>query len=176
MAARGWQRQMSDIETLLLGIQDVAYMAENMVIAAESLGLGSCYLGAAPHYADRIIEEYGLPEKVFPLVQLSMGYPAEDAPTRPRYPVEFVLFEDRYPDLEANQVEKAMKEMDDGYLLQDYYRNLGDKIPLSEKRKETFTYNEYSWTEHISRKLGQWGKDPNELVSAVSRCGFALST
>ena len=84
MAARGWRREMSDVGTLLLGIQDAAYMAENMVIAAESLGLGSCYLGAAPYYADRIIEEYGLPEKVFPLVQLAMGFPAENAAPRPR--------------------------------------------------------------------------------------------
>ena len=73
MAARGWQRAMCDLSVLLLGIQDVAYMAQNMVQAAEALGLGSCFLGAAPFYAGRIVEEYGLPPRVFPLVQLAMG-------------------------------------------------------------------------------------------------------
>jgi len=39
--------------------------------------------------ADKIIEEYNLPEKVFPVVQLVMGYPAEEKETRPRYPMDF---------------------------------------------------------------------------------------
>ena len=175
MSARGWQREMSDIGVLLLGVQDAAYMAENMVIAAESLGLGSCYLGAAPYYADRIIEEYDLPEKVFPLVQLTMGYPAEDTPPRPRYPLEFTLFEDRYPRFGPDQVARAMKEMDEGYLSQDYYRNLNAKIPLSKGREETLTFDDYSWTEHISRKLGQWGKDPHELLAPLAKCGFVVT-
>jgi len=175
MSARGWQREMSDVSTLLLGIQDAAYMAENMVIAAESLGLGSCYLGATPYYAERIIEEYDLPLRVFPLVQLTMGYPAEDPSSRPRYPLDFTLFEDRYPRFEPDQIERAMKEMDEGYLSQDYYRSLNAKIPLSEGREETFTFDEYSWTEHISRKLGQWGRDPNELLTPLAKYGFRVS-
>jgi nitroreductase len=175
MAARGWQRSMSDVGTLLLGIQDAAYMAENMVLAAESLGLGSCYLGAAPMYADRIIKEYDLPEKVFPLVQLTMGYPTEDQPQRPRYPMTFSLFEDRYPRLNADQVSQAMAVMDEGYLDQDYYRNMNAMIPLSEGREETYSFDDYSWTEHISRKLGQWGRDPQELLTQLAACGFDLA-
>ncbi|GAG19150.1 unnamed protein product [marine sediment metagenome] len=175
MSARGWERQMSDVGTLLLGIQDAAYMAENMVIAAESLGLGSCYLGATPYYAGRIIEEYDLPSKVFPLVQLTMGYPAEDVPSRPRYPLEFTLFENRYPSFGPDEVARAMKKMDEGYLSQDYYRSLNARIPLSEGREETFRFDEYSWSEHISRKLGQWGKDPNELLTSLAKCGFRVS-
>ena len=57
MEVRGWRRAMCDLSTLLLGIQDAAYMAQNMVQAAESVGLGSCYMGGAPYYADRIVEE-----------------------------------------------------------------------------------------------------------------------
>jgi FMN reductase (NADPH) len=176
MAARGWERKMSDIGALLLGVQDAAYMAENMVIAAESFGLGSCYLGAAPMYADRIIKEYDLPPKVFPLVQLAMGYPSEEQPPRPRYPITFTLFEDRYPRLDADQVAAAMAQMDEGYLSQDYYRNLNVMIPLSEGREETFSFDTYSWTEHISRKVGQWGHDPQELLAQLAACGFNLGT
>ena len=174
MAARGWQRSMSDVGILLLGIQDAAYMAENMVLAAESLGLGSCYLGAAPMAADRIIKEYDLPAKVFPLVQLTMGYPAEERPPRPRYPMTLTLFEDRYPQFSDDQVAEAMAEMDKGYLSQDYYRSLNAMIPLSEGREETFTFDDYSWTEHISRKVGQWGHDPQALLTQLAICGFNL--
>ena len=175
MAARGWQRQMSDISALLLGIQDASYMAENMVLAAESLGLGSCFLGAAPYYADRIIEDYELPEKVFPFVQLTMGFPAEDAQPRPRYPMDFALFEDRYPRFDADQIERAMTVMDEGYLSQEYYRKLNAKIPLQEGKQESFSFDDYSWTEHISRKLGQWGKDPREILAPLAKCGFDLN-
>jgi len=176
MAARGWRRCMSDVGILLLGVHDAAYMAENMVLAAESLGLGSCYLGAAPMMADRIIKEYDLPAKVFPLVQLAMGYPSEGQPPRPRYPLAFTLFEDRYPRFRSDQVAEAMAVMDEGYLAQDYYRNLNAMIPLSDGQEESFSFDDYSWTEHISRKVGQWGHDPQELLTQLAVCGFNLGT
>ena len=47
MALRGWKLVTNDLLMLVFGIQDAAYMAENMVIAAESLGLSSCFLGSA---------------------------------------------------------------------------------------------------------------------------------
>lgn len=175
MAARGWRRAMCDLSTLLLGVQDAAYMAQNMVQAAESVGMGSCYLGGAPYFADRIVEEYALPPRVFPLVQLAMGYPAEDPPVRPRYPIGFALFEDRYPELDRGTIDRAMEAMDDGYLSQGYYRSLGAMIPLDEGREEAFTYEDYSWTEHISRKLGQWSKRPDELLRALEACGFDVA-
>jgi FMN reductase (NADPH) len=46
MEKRGWKIEANDLSVLILGIQDATLMAENMVIAAESLGLGSCFLGA----------------------------------------------------------------------------------------------------------------------------------
>lgn len=174
LAKRGWKRVMCDAATLLLGIQDACYLAQNMVIAAESLGLGSCYLGAAPFQASKIIEEYSLPDRVLPIVQLAMGYPAEDPPVRPRYPLEFTLFEDRYPALGEAEVMQAMDQMDAGYLAQDYYRKRDARLPLADDREEAYTYDDYSWTEHISRKLGQWSQDPSGLLDALAACGFHL--
>jgi FMN reductase (NADPH) len=175
MAGRNWRLITNDLALLVLGIQDAALMAENMVIAGRSLGLGSCFLGNPPHRAEEIAEEYDLPQRVFPLVQLVMGYPAEDPPPRPRYPPEFVLFEDKYPKLNQNTISKAMKQMDQGYLAQNYYRNLKAKIPLKRDREETFTYDNYSWTEHICRKLGQWDPDPKELLEQFQKRGFFLT-
>ncbi|MFW6013136.1 MAG: nitroreductase family protein, partial [Candidatus Bipolaricaulota bacterium] len=121
MEKRDWQITTNDLSLLLFGIEDASLMAENMVIAGESMGLGSCFLGEAPYYAAKIIEDYDLPEKVFPLVQLAMGYPAEEKPTRPRYPLDFVLFEDQYPNFDEKELEEAMEKMDEGYMDQDYY-------------------------------------------------------
>ena len=175
MARRRWKLVASDVVLLFFGIQDASYMAENMVTAARSMGLGSCFLGSAMFRADKIAKEYQLPRRVFPFVQLAMGYPAEDPPPRPRYPLEFTLFEDKYPDLTPKIVSKAMKQMDEGYLAQDYYRKVNAKIPLQGERKETFTYDNYSWTEHICRKWGQWYSDPKELLKQLKKRGFEIS-
>jgi nitroreductase len=174
MARRGWKTGANDLSLMLLGIQDATLMAENMVMAAESLGVGSCFLGAIPYYAKEIIQEYKLPQRVFPLVGLTMGYPADNPPVRPRYPLEFTLFENEYPQFDEATLEKAMQVMDEGYLAQDYYRKANYIIPLEGDRQETFTFDNYSWTEHISRKIGLWQKSPRRILNAFRKCGFHL--
>jgi FMN reductase (NADPH) len=174
MEKRGWQKVTNDLSMLFFGIQDASLMVENMVIAAESFGMGSCFLGVAPYIADKIARKYKLPPRVFPMVQLVMGYPAENPPTRPRYPIKFTLFEDEYPELSDAEIEEAMKQMDDGYLAQNYYRKGKYKIHLESGREETFTYDTYSWTEHISRKWGQWYESPAELLMQLAKRGFKM--
>jgi len=175
MKLRGWEIVSNDLSILFFGIQDSALMAENMAVAGESLGLGSCFLGDTPYRAEKIQKQYQLPMRVFPLVELVMGYPAEDFPPRPRYPLEFTLFEDHYPEMNEEMVERAMKVMDDGYRSQGYYVKQKAKIKLEHGKKETYTYDDYSWTEHISRKWGQWLNDPNELLDQLEKCGFFLT-
>lgn len=174
MKLRGWEVVTNDLSLLFFGIQDAAYMAENMVVAGESLGLFSCFLGNAPYRADKIARDFKLPPRVFPLVQLVMGYPAEEFPPRPRYPLSFTLFEDRYPEFSDEQVAEAMGVMDEGYLAQGYYLKQKAKIRLENGRKETFTYEDYSWTEHISRKWGQWYESPEELLEQLEKRGFKV--
>jgi nitroreductase len=175
MRKRNWPTRMNDLSLLLFGIQDACYMAQNMVVAGRSLGLGSCFIGAAPFRAQAIAEEYSLPERVFPIVQLTMGYPAEDFPPRPRYPLPFALYEERYPEFTEDVVARAMSVMDKGYLAQDYYRDGGRMIQLEGDREETFTYDDYSWTEHMGRKWGQWFPSPDELLGEFEKRGFRLT-
>jgi FMN reductase (NADPH) len=174
MAQRNWQMLADDLMLLIMGMQDAALMAENMVIAAESLGLGSCFLGAAPFLAKDIIEQYHLPPRVFPMVQLVIGYPAEDPPVRPRYPLKFALFEDHYPEFSEEDLQSAMQQMDDGYLAQDYYQSRQAMINLTGERSEKFSYQDYSWTEHICRKWGQQYM-PNNLIEKLTLCGFKIT-
>jgi nitroreductase len=173
MEMRGWQRKASNIHSLFFAVQDAAYMAQNMVIAAESLGMGSCFIGAAPYMSETLRKDCSLPDQVFPLVILAMGYPAENPPVRPRYPMDFHLYEESYPELTEEMTSRAMEEMDSGYLQQNYYRNAGFMIPLSDSsREETFNFDNYSWTEHISRKMGLWSTDPAELFLQMRICGL----
>jgi nitroreductase len=175
MARRGWKTVSNNLSLLFFGIQDAAYAAGNMVTAAESLGMGSCFLGMTPYKATKIQKEYALPSRVFPLVELVMGYPNEDFPPRPRYPLEYTLFEDRYPEMTDEMITRAMQSMDDGYLTQGYYIKQDAKIELEvEGKEETFTYDDYSWTEHMSRKWGQWLENPDELLNQLAACGFPI--
>lgn len=175
MELRGWKRGASNVYSLLFAVQDAAYMAQNMVTAAESLGMGSCFIGAAPFMSGKLRDQCSLPDHVFPLVILAMGFPGEHPPVRPRYPMEFHMFEERYPELTDDMVQEAIEVMDMGYLEQDYYRNAGFMIPLTDKsKKEEYDFDSYGWTEHISRKIGQWGTDPEELLRQLKICGLPL--
>ncbi|MFH2037717.1 MAG: nitroreductase family protein [Candidatus Zixiibacteriota bacterium] len=174
MKRRQWKMITNDLQMLIFGIQDLTLMGENMVMTAESLGLGSCYIGMTPYSAKYLARKHKLPKRVFPIVELVMGYPDEIRPPRPRYPLDAVLFENEYPKFTDEMLDRAMKAMDDGYLAQDYYRNLKAKIKLAGDREETFNYDNYSWTEHISRKWGQWFESPDKLLEQFKQCGFNL--
>lgn len=55
IAAKGRTNRMEDLGLPLFSTQDAAYFGENMALAAESLGLGTAFLGNAPFVADRLI-------------------------------------------------------------------------------------------------------------------------
>ncbi len=71
--------------------------------------MGSCFIGAAPYMSEKLREKCCLPDHVFPLVILAMGFPAEDPPVRPRYPMEFHLYEERYPEMTDEMVKSAWR-------------------------------------------------------------------
>ncbi len=126
--------------------------------------------------SEKLRKDCNLPDHVFPLVILPMGFPAENPPVRPRYPMEFHLFEEKYPELTEDMTKKAMEVMDEGYLAQDYYKNAGFMIPLADKTKEDkYTFDNYSWTEHISRKMAQWSTEPEELIKQFDICKLPIS-
>ncbi|MBU0926144.1 MAG: nitroreductase family protein [Spirochaetes bacterium] len=177
MRIRGWDIVTNDLTLLLLGMQDASYAAENMVIAAESLGMGSCFLGEGSLSGARvakIAKDFSLPPRVLPMVELVMGYPDEEYPARPRYPTDYALFEDEYPELSDDDVRAMMRPMDEGYLAQGYYAKQKAKIPIEGDREDVFTFDDYSWTEHISRKWGQWAASPQDMLKALKERGFDL--
>ena len=48
-------------------------------------------------------------------------------------------------------------------------------IELEGNREETFTHDDYSWTEHIARKWGQWFPSPEDLLEQLKERGFDLT-
>jgi nitroreductase len=176
MAKRNWSMVTNDLLLLLFGIEDACLMAQNLIIAAESLGLGSCCLGLDAARMGKIREKYKLPSRVLPVMGVVVGFPDETPAPRPRYPLDYFLFEDTYPEFTDEQLDRAMSAMDEGYLKQNYYKKSGSMITLADGREETFTLDNYGWTEHISRKWGQWFPLADDLLAELARCGFEIGT
>jgi FMN reductase (NADPH) len=166
-----WSIVTNDLALLMFGIQDGAYLAGNMIIAAESLGLGTCLIGNTPLHAAQIAQSYRLPKRVFPFLEIAMGYPNEIPFPRPRYPLDFVLFEDEYPELDDEQLQEAMAQMDEGFLMQHYYSTNTMKIPVEGDREELA---QYGWCEHIARMWGQWHRSPDRMLEQMQKCGFSI--
>lgn len=79
---------------LFIGYWDAILALQNMVIAAESLGLGACFIGRI--VAEDIGQILGAPERVFPAGMVCLGYPAESPALRPRLPEQAVVHHNRY--------------------------------------------------------------------------------
>ncbi len=74
--------------SFLTGAIDAVIAAQNVAIAAESLGLGICYLGTATWMASKMIEILELPRLVVPVTALVIGYHDENPPLTDRLPAE----------------------------------------------------------------------------------------
>lgn len=93
-------------EHLIIATTDCAIAAQSAVAAAESLGLGICYIGGIRNDPAQVTELLGLPEQVFPVFGLCLGWPDQDPAIKPRLPLRVTLKEERY-DEDADQAEIA---------------------------------------------------------------------
>ncbi len=88
-------------EHFIIATVDVALFAQNVVVAAESEGLGICYIGALRNDPQQVSELLALPENVYPVFGLCLGYPDQDPECKPRLPLDAVLMEERYQPVNA---------------------------------------------------------------------------
>ena len=93
---------------LFMACCDALIAAQNSVITAESLGIGSCYVGDIMGYCERHREMFKLPRWAFPVTLLCFGYYPNNFNRKlsRRYNKEFFLFEDEYKRLSGNDFEK----------------------------------------------------------------------
>lgn len=91
---------------------DALIVAQNVCLAAESEGLGICYLGTATYMADSIIKILNLPKYVVPVAALSLGYPAEDPGLMDRLTLNGIIHQETYKDYTKEDIDKiyAVKE------------------------------------------------------------------
>ncbi|MGO4497898.1 oxygen-insensitive NADPH nitroreductase [Paenibacillus sp. 2RAB27] len=83
-------------ENLIIATVEAALAAQNAAIAAESLGLGVCYIGGLRNKPAEVSELLGLPQLVYPIFGMCIGMPDQEPLHRPRLPLEAVYHENRY--------------------------------------------------------------------------------
>lgn len=125
-------------EHFVIAAVDCALAAQNAVVAAESLGLGICYIGGIRNDPQQMAELLELPEQVFPVFGLCLGWPDQDPELKPRLPLNVTLKEERYDETSDRAGIVAYDEQ-----MREYYRS------RTGGKKDT------TWTADMSALLGK---------------------
>ena len=97
----------------MLAVTDCAIAAQNAVVAAESLGIGSCYIGDIMERCEEHRALLKLPPYVFPAVMLVFGYPTEGQKKRQkpeRCDLKHIVHENGYRRMDPNELRQMLKK------------------------------------------------------------------
>lgn len=123
-------------EQFITATVDCALFAQNVAIAAESLDLGVVYIGGIRNKIAEVSNLLNLPELVYPVFGMCIGYPDQAPEIKPRLPLPVVLKKDSYSNAQ------------DSELLADY-----DKVIRDYYHSRTGGTKDMSWSEQIAGML-----------------------
>lgn len=107
-------------EKFMVTVIDAALAAQNAAIAAESMGLGICYIGGIRNELKEVNKVIDAPDYVVPLFGLTVGVPDQETATKPRMPFNTVYQENVYQH-DPSVVKEQIKEYDE--LISAYYED-----------------------------------------------------
>lgn len=147
-ALEGWT------EHSLAAVVDTALMAQGVLLAAESVGLGGVFIGGIRNDPQVLVEQLQIPRLVVPLFGLCLGWPAESPQVKPRMPVELILHQDVYRDPNP----ELIRSYDE--VMAEYYRARGNNARRSD------------WSATTARAVQ--GKKREHLLPFLHRMGLFL--
>ncbi len=106
-----------------ISFQDTVIAAQNIVVAADALGLGSVYVGTVIDFVSEIREMFNLPGGVFPVVLLCVGYPASKPLPRKKLGMDMIVHNEKYEERTDKELLQAFNE-----------KYSGIKIPITKER------------------------------------------
>ena len=125
-------------EHFIIATIDTAIYAQNLAVAAESAGLGICYIGAIRNDAAQSAELLELPQQVYPVFGMCIGWPDQDPDVKPRMPMSVMLKENSYSaDGEAEAIAAYDEQM------RSYYATRSTNIKIQ------------GWSEQMVGLLGK---------------------
>lgn len=149
------------LDTFLMGVIDAALAAQNAVVAAEAMGLGTVYVGGMRNQPEEVAKVLGTPKNVFPVFGLVVGHPdpARPAQVKPRLPQSAVLHREQYQ-VPADQHEEIGSYNE---ALRSFMRTNGMK--------------EMDWSAQVVERLGSpealTGR--HRLFEALKNAGFSYT-
>jgi len=142
-ALRGKKQDNSALEGFFNATVDAALALQTCILAAEALGLGTCPISVLRNRIAEVAELLELPDKVFPVAGLCLGWPAAQGFISMRLPLEATVHLDRYDD-------SGLEEAVDGY---DRRRDSRHSIKDRQREPGRFGVAEfYGWSEDKARQ------------------------
>lgn len=118
----------------LIAMQDIMCTAQSIETAAFLSGIGSCYVGSIIGESSLVKEKLNLPDKTYPVLVLSLGYPKNAAPAKiNKLSYDTVVFDEKYRDFTDEEIFKAYESKYEGRTT-----NLPQKDPYKSESLEKF--------------------------------------
>ena len=128
--ASGCEPRLPGVGDLLLAVSDANIAAQNAVTAAESLGIGSCYIGDIMENAEEQRALLKLPEYVFPAAMLVFGYPTDQQKARKkpqRAELCHIVHENAYREMDADELRTLFSIRTETRSYEDYRKAFCDR-------------------------------------------------
>ena len=103
----GCEPRKPGVGDLMLAVTDTVIAAQNAVVAAESLGLGSCYIGDIMENCEEQRKLLQLPDYVFPAAMLVFGWPTKQQKERQkpeRCDLKHIVHENTYRSMDGAEL------------------------------------------------------------------------
>ncbi|MTH55592.1 oxygen-insensitive NADPH nitroreductase [Bacillus mangrovi] len=131
MEGKDVTESLESTEKFMVAVIDAALAAQNTAVAAESMGLGICYIGGLRNNLPEVSKVLNTPDRVIPLFGLTVGHPDQDPEVKPRLPYGHMYFEEAY-NPERTSFEAGLHEYNE--TVSSYY-----KERTGGKRADTWT-------------------------------------
>ncbi len=141
----GYPCNSSYAEIFIVATVDTALVAERALMAAQALGMGGVMVGAVRNHIQDISDMLELPELVYPVMGMSLGYPKSQPKVKPRLSVEAIAHHEKF-----NRVHlfDGIDEYDNR--LQEFGHLQGREV--QPEKYPNFT-GPYTWSEHTARRM-----------------------
>ncbi len=136
------------INDFILGIQDAIIAAQNAVIAAESMEIGTCYIGDIMENCEYHKELFNLPKFSMPIALVVMGNYDTKPQTRKRFEKQFVVFDEKYPEIDESFINGMFRseEKDDLEFAEKFFKRKID-APFFEEMTRSINLYLKDWKE-----------------------------
>ncbi len=142
------------MEMFIVATVDASLVAQNILLGAESCGLGGVMIGGIRNKPVEVSNLLELPDKVYPLMGICLGWPDTRPMIKPRLQAEVVIHNEKYDD---SQLQKLLSQYDEFIRKTGLYD--GPRRKVVSPTGKIVPDNEYSWCEHTARRLASTAPD-----------------